>query len=375
MNVKVIHFGCGSLGMGLVVPFLSYLPKFNIYLSNRRHEDSALNHRNLLLREQKAYQLKQAEKIETVNFTDFFYFDEIEKLKELVTEDTALIITTALKETGVDANIGLFSDLLKTRIESGISKPVLFLACENAIDSETVKNKIKLHLQNNFKSDFEFPLQIIFCNCVVDKMCNSPRLSQNQVLVEAEYYDLWVIDELPIERAIYYAGSKLDDLGFIVKELKGYVTFTDMINYYVRRKKWIINSLHQTIALYAHEQNFPLIHKFVQTSFGTLIARKIADDVYTSYHFNENSYRYNIQDVRKYISDFLIRLQEFPSTTATALTRFKNGNTLEAFYTDFHRKTGENATKYYSHTEKRLQSIDIILLKIVEMIATKKYVE
>lgn len=371
MCAKVIHFGCGALGLGLSVPILKDLPNREIFLANRRNPNPEDNAKNEILRSQKSYNLICGDNTAVIDFTDFIYFDEFNKLEQLFLEDDFLFITTALKETGIKANLPLFSSLISLRNKSKIRKPLIFLACENAISSTDIEKLIKDHLKIDHKSAFQNP-EILFMDCVVDRMCNSPLIKNNAINVVVEDYCSWIVNPANIKRKLAYNDPNYVSLLGQINQLSDDLEMIYNIQFFVRRKKWIINAMHQMIALYAHYLDRNLIHLFVKSNGGKDIVSAIERDVLKMYLYNEENA--SEDEAIKYIKKFIERISNYPSLISTALTRFQDGSKLQEFFADFHRKTGEPALHYTLGTGEDLPAVNQILLIIVEMISKKKYV-
>lgn len=368
MCAKVLHFGCGALGLGLTIPILKDLPKVEIYLSNRRSDKEQYEY----LSSKKSYNYLCGLKKTVIQFDDFIFFDEFEKLKEIVLADDYLVITTALKETGIEANIELLASLISLRNQSKIRKPLLFIACENAICSSDVEKKIKDVLKINHRSNFRNP-EILFLDTVVDRMCNSPVFREGELTVLVEPYCSWIINPSHFKRKLVYNDPNyiylLDQFHNTLSED---VEFIYDLEFFRRRKKWIINSMHQILALHAHYTNQMLIHRFVRSTDGSKIVYKVANDVLRNYLFNESGA--SEEETIDYIKQYILRITNFPSLVSTALTRFNSEDKLPAFLTDFHRKTGEPALNYIDQTSYDLPSINHTLLMLTDMVSRKKYV-
>jgi mannitol-1-phosphate/altronate dehydrogenase len=371
MSETLLHFGCGALGLGLVVKEFYHLDgDVDIYVANRRSSDEESKNRNEILESRKHYFVREVGVDIPIKVKDFIFFDEEQRLIDVVTQDQIIYFTTSLKETGVEASLETIASLLLCREKATTDFQLLFIACENAISSTAIKQKIEFILTKRQGKPFTFSNKIMFVDCVVDRLCNQPLVDpKDNVIVLAENYWSWILDGNAIKKISRKSGQV--EVKKTLQSLPG-VEISDDLTTFVNRKKWIVNALHQAIALWAHDLNFRLISRYLETENGIRVLEGLASEIYQVFLSNEGNI--NSKDAFKYINKVKERLMDFPSNVRTALTRFEGPASLAPFFKDYNRKIGEPVLAYMSKTNKPLYYLPYILLRTTYMISQDRYV-
>jgi len=283
MSSTLIHFGSGSLGLGLVLSEFSKSPSTQIFLANRESSDENAIRRNSVLKERKHFYIRNSGFDSVIPISDFVSFNDTKQLNKLVLTDEIVFLTTALKG-GLEHCIPLIGDLVYARAISSIDFPLVVIACENAISSTELKEKIILYIKLTYNEQFSLRDNIFFLDSVVDRICNTPFIEKGNIIVTTETYATWIICIQPLcaSDALKYKNDILK----ILSQLNN-VTTTDKIDFYIRRKKWIVNGVHQLIALYAHSNNFYDVKDFLNTEAGINIMQSLCNEVKEVYLFNE----------------------------------------------------------------------------------------
>jgi len=368
MKPLLMHMGSGALGLGLVVSEFARHTQADVYILNRESGDEESRRRNTILKANKYFYLRSVGFDTPVRFNDLIYFDDIDAIKKLAVQKRPVFFTTSIKEYGIEASLKLIADIIYARHNANTRHPLVFIACENAINSLQVKNRVLKNLQIRFGSEFAITDNIIFLNCVVDRLCNSPVITHDNVIVDAEGYGSWIIDRTTM-RHMVQQDFILDTLSKCES-----VEIVDEIAFFVNRKKWIVNALHQMIALYAHVYKHQTVDRFVNTEIGSFILYKISQEIMKVYFFNQHNA--NVSETMAYLSEVRERLR-FPSLVSTALTRFKKGK-IEDFLADFYRKVGSPVINYmdeFEEEEKNLYFIPFILYQVTKLISEKDFLD
>ncbi len=364
MNVNLLQLGTGALGLGLIVPKFSAPDNTTVYLANRNNESS--ESKNNLLNAKRHYYLRTVGYDTAIRFAEFIYFNEIGRLTSIACEDKPVLLTTALKEYGVKNSLQLISRLIHARNTSGISKPLVFIACENAISSNSIKQGVVEILQEEYGTQYKLNENIIFVDCVVDRICNVPFVdSKDNVICKAEEYLSWTIDSRPLE------CESCTEIVSILKAIDGIELVSDL-DFYIRRKKWLVNSIHQIIALYSHATGYYKIDSFLRADGGDKILHSVCNEMYEIYTHNEP--HANPKETKRFIRILKNRLQNNSSNVYSALTRFTHEDKLPDFFRDFYRKVGEPTLKFMQETSKRMFFVPFILIKVTELISKKNFV-
>lgn len=377
MNVSLLHLGSGALGLGLVIPLMNNTKNIiDIYILNRKandNEDEKLM-RNETLTRDKCYHIKQKKghnsedtfQYTQINFKKFINFED-KILEDLVKEDRPIFITTALKETGVKQSISIISELIYQRASVEIKHPLFFIACENAIKSSEVETLINTYLEAQYKGDVKYTENIYFLDSVVDRLCNSAIIENNQVICQAERYGSWVIKISSITKKVH--RDLIQNILGQIPDIK----LVDEIDFYVNRKKWLVNSTHQLVSLATWMNGHYNIDSFLQTRQGELLLNRITSELLEIYMHNQKGA--NKFAAQEFMNSVKFRLCNEYSNVYTALTRFRSKQTLEGFFKDFHRKVGNPSINYKTKTLNPLFWTSLILLQTIELINEERYID
>jgi len=231
--MKHLHFGAGSLGLGLICP-LSAKAGNDVFVFNRRSEKE----KNVILSQSHRYKLRRHNSTETeeVKISGFLDYNQIDDFLHYLREESEpILITTALKEYGLNDSLSEIHKIL-----SGVSAKKYLIACENSISSDELFSMVQerfpeiAHEENN--------IQVV--NSVVDRICNKIKIDRQQNIV------------LPVEDfGRWYIEGQHDDLNALFSTFLNdncmAVTCHD-IDLQKQRKKIMVNAVHQSIALLTH---------------------------------------------------------------------------------------------------------------------------
>lgn len=369
MNCTLIHFGSGALGLGLVVPEFCSLNNVDIHIVNRINGSVQSQERNRILKKKKHYVLRTLGFDCFLKFKSFIEADDDKTLNSIINQERVTFVTTALKEYGIDEMLPTLSELLHQRNASDVKCPLVFIACENAITSTAIEVKIREFLRKKFGDDYKLSENIIFLDCVVDKICNKPMIDDVNVILRAEEYCSWVISDKNIKKLnndlhIEYIRNTLSTINV--------VSLVEDLDFYIRRKKWLVNSTHQLIALLAFSNNYYSVETFVESETGSFMLNGILDEIYDIYLANEpNAEKHQ---TRIFLDEVGSRLKNASFLVSTALTRFNHSQNLPSFFSDFQRKIGLPTEHYLLKTNQPIFWVPYTMLRVTDLISNNHYI-
>lgn len=367
--INHIHLGTGALGLGLTC-WATAQRDMNIYLVNRHKDGDA---RNDSIRRNKGYYVRNSgtKFEEKIQISGLYYSNvdsDVVDIENIIRDPKTVLLTTALKEGGVDAMAPLMARLLQARAESGVDSKLFFVACENAINSQEVK-RIFSHIDDeDLKNKIES--HVYFLNSVVDRICNKPAMEQDKVVVLCENYARWHIEKASDDRKHSLSINE------IFPHIDDSIRIESRLEPFVYRKKWIVNSAHLIIAMYAHYFDFERIDSFVlQNKSGSALFRLILEEIKQVFlHWNEDNYVFFSEErINRYVNAVHTRISTHPQSVSDATTRFKP-DTLVEFYKDLHRKISDPFIQFSEDEHKSLFYIPLIMSYITRLISTNKYV-
>jgi len=358
-----MHFGAGALGLGLVCPSISVGANIPSYVINRR---SLSDKRNELLKRNSAYRIVQSDKREMpVPLEEFLFLPEdSEKVKDLVRSQNTIILTTALKKSGLLESIDFITSIIAERVNAHTGEPMYILACENAVDTLWLKAQIISRLP----ADLSFRLDssaLHFARCVVDRICNKPTVIDGQVTVVCEPFSRWYIERI---------GGVTGQLENLLGTPE--VAFVDTLDDIIKLKKWVINALHLNIAICAHYHGYTMIDDYLQRDPGGAAHLVGMLDELESMFLNmpeDSRTGFATAEVRHHARTLFDRLMNHPQVVADATTRFKS-NQLPTFFEDYGRKVSFLYLESTAETGESFFWVPRSLFYVAEMIAKEDFV-
>jgi hypothetical protein len=207
-------------------------------------------------------------------------------------------------------------------------------------------------------------------DCVVDRICNKPALSSGQVQVFCEEFAEWIIESTPAAET---------DLGSIFsREQRNVVEFTNDLEFYIVRKKWIVNALHISVALATHSQNRAFINEYLNEIEGRTLLVGLAAEMETIFNFwlhREHPHApCSPHEISSFCQTTIHRLTVHPQTVLDSVTRLKRDQVF-SFIRDFHRKVVVPYLMYVrSNPNNRLQYVPYIIALADDLIAREHFV-
>lgn len=337
MAVRHFHFGAGALGLGLVIPTFFGRVEFSV-IANRASR--AGNMRLGTISAQKSFRLdvfsakgKKGNKSHTVPVEHAIDYETLAGHSTLNLDGVgAVVLTTALKRRGIEESIDALAGVSLAATSRSI--PVMLLAAENQVDSRFVHELLtKKHPQLK---------EVYAVRCVVDRICNKPA-------IDAAGSQPAVLSLLAEEFAkIYLNKADVEDLPQLLRDVldtnsQPVFEHVEDFEFVVNRKKWVVNSAHLLLGLYAHWSNYPTLHGFVE-SIPNIVDRLVDDVVKMSriaLRGETTSRKKVLPQDRKFAEALKGRLGRFPQFPHDVVTRFTGPDQLVDFFEDFHRKIAE----------------------------------
>jgi mannitol-1-phosphate/altronate dehydrogenase len=333
MEVINLHFGAGALGLGLVVPTFAEKVARRVVCNRTSPDglakiDSISKHRGyrLELLSESGVRAKSVSGVTAISYEQLPKYCENALLKA-----DAILLTTALKLKGLEASLDELAAVCAFAQKKQI--PLILLAAENQVDSKWVADAISKKIE---KTD-----GIFYIKCVVDRICNKPALIKNGnnrdfLSVFAEDFAEIYVDEADIESLPAWVAKFL-----IGKEkVKQIIRPTKNFEYIVNRKKWIVNSSHLLLALYAHWNRYPTINSFTE-DYPAIVDRLVGDVMRSSMIALQSGGASPAWEDIRFSMTLRKRLGKFPQVPYDAVTRFGGPESLFEFFKDFHRKVVE----------------------------------
>ncbi len=244
-----VHIGTGSLGLGLIGD-LANRARLNTCFVNRVSKEEY----HKILSEERSYILDVDGKPQTVAGFEVVTYPERapEQCRDVFANPDIFLITTAVKASNLDSSALVLAHGLQRRMETGCSKPLAVVACENIEDNSSyLKRKVEEELSRT-GDPHEVHRNVSFCDCVVDRMCVKPvpvnEGGSKKVRVQVESYLEWTIDDSNI------ADDKFRrELGHEIGQFEG-VRIAKRPFYQARakRKFWCMNAIDLYVSAYAY---------------------------------------------------------------------------------------------------------------------------
>lgn len=365
-----VHVGTGALGLGLVA-WLGSRAGLSVFLANRStgSSDSSLA-RSHLLRETHQYDVilpdPQAPP-ESVTFTELLFTDrDYDRFIAVVADRKTILLTTALKD-GVEPSIPLLAKAVAARVETAAQDPLYIIACENTLDSTKLSEAIRSSLPSGIDRS-KLERTVIFVPCMVDRLCNEPRLNPEtrRVQVKVEKFAQWILESLsrdpsPLEQALKKPRTR------------DYIDFVTNLAPFVRRKRWLVNGPHLLIALNASADRYERLDMYLQTmpSADQLLAALLEEAMES---FLAADRYFEPDKLREFNEHTRARFRDYPDLVGRILSRFTGPEQLHEFFKDFHRKVTEPAFEYIQWNQMPPPWTSHTLFLTTRLIANRRYV-
>ena len=220
--MEVFHFGAGSIGRGFIGKILSENSYNVTFIDVNEDIISQLN-------KDKQYTVEtvgENSKTETVKNVCGILSGDLEGIKRKAA-DTDLI-TTAVGANVLEIIAPTVAEIIKYRKNSGITRYINIIACENKLEASTfLKSKVENYLNEDEKEYME--MYAGFVNSAVDRLIPPRRIEGKEVTYTiVEDFNEWIADETLIKGSL---------------ELKGMIKKKDLTPY-IERKLFTVNTGH-----------------------------------------------------------------------------------------------------------------------------------
>lgn len=358
-----VHLGAGAFGLGFVVPLVR-LAGFETILANRARGSVVHHDRNVTIQQQGGYNLVLVGKIrrtEPVVISDFVFLDENrERFFAIVADPKTRLITTALRQ-GLLPSVPILADALAHRLENDTKETIHVVACETPTigDSLTLRSAILAHHPELMTREFD--QRISFVPCIVDRICNEPRLEKatGQVSVEAEEFAEWLLQ----------GHSSLENI-LVTVSTQQLISFVGNLAPFARRKTWLVNGPHLLIALRAFMQNRQFLDRFLSEKENAQLLTDILHEAREA--FLEVEPFFSLNDLTHYTRRIHARFSSFPDRTMRHLPRLAK-HRIHEFMTDFFKKCGAIQLPYGIKNKRVAYQTAITLLITSDLIAHGRY--
>lgn len=289
------------------------------------------------------------------------------QLDSIVCDKATVLFTTALKEYGLQGCAPAIRQLFLARAHAPSLPKLLFIACENSISSQEA---LDLVLEGADAADAAAVRSaVVPANCVVDRICNKPRMTGQHISVLCEDFATWHVESsLVVDQVLAPTGAVLPP-----------IIGVPSVQPYVVRKKWIVNALHLSIALQAHGENQLLLHEYLKRhSAGRLMFNGLAADFESifDYWIQRQGVRDQVfhgSEAQQYYASVRARISGHEQLVSDAVTRFR-GPQLLGFMKDFYRKVVDPYLYFAAGTGKTLSNVSHIIAFVDELIAKERFV-
>ncbi|ARU91021.1 mannitol-1-phosphate 5-dehydrogenase [Spiroplasma clarkii] len=226
--MKVVHFGAGNIGKGLILPILKASPQIKefIFVDN---DQNLVDH--LKTKRQINLELFTKDAKEDLKLTNF----QIISSSELFTQEGKTliqdvdIITTSVGQV----NLSKIVDSVKHVISIN-EKPKIIICCENG-------NRVSSYFKELLQVNDE---KISFVDCIIDRIIPNQNFLTANTLFAEKYYT-WICDNLQWPQTF----SKIQGL-----------TYVENLENEIEKKLCLLNGVHCAIAWYQFNQdNFEVV--------------------------------------------------------------------------------------------------------------------
>jgi hypothetical protein len=216
---------------------------------------------------------------------------------EVCDPETALL-TTSLGEAALDQFTPTLATMFAVRARRSPRKPLVVVACENRV------GPMFAALSQRFSGS-----AIRFLPTVVDRMCLPPHVQGGQAHVSTEEYGSWLVSDAPAAKPL--TGLVGDDGTFGV---------TRNIHRMRKKKRWLVNTPHLTVALHARQQGVPYIDDFVRGRGASILAGIQDECMQALMAYTTDFCADELLRINQHVAD---RLSSWPMPTDLVLRRLR----------------------------------------------------
>nr|MDT0519820.1 hypothetical protein [Streptomyces sp. DSM 41633] len=300
--MRHVHIGAGALGLGLIAQLTGAEHDIDVSVVQRAGGGSARKLESLArsLRYERVIASNKTHPDSWpschIGISEAFALESREELQRVICDPSCLLLTVALGEGGLDAQVPLLSSLLEKRAASPAGSPLCVIACENTVGEEY------LRLSRRSLDG------VVFVRCLVDRMCSLPTIGSDGVVrVETEDYGSWLIER------VQDGTEEIEDA---LSGVHG-VDFVDDLPRWRMRKRWLMNAPHLAAGIFAQNANNPHIDDYVNES--AAIFRAVQLECLEAFHVK--SPEMELDALRGYNEEIFGRVSSFPMLTRKVLRR------------------------------------------------------
>lgn len=249
-----VHFGAGNIGLGFIGLLLSQSGYDVKFVDVNEERVSLINERQSF----KVALASEAGETTIVKGVSAINGRDVEKVIEAIAE--ADIVTTAVGVSALPYLAGNIAEGIKRRIAAG-KKPLVVIACENAIGGSTilkghVLDKMDPELRERAESAAAFP------DAAVDRIVPLQQ-HEDPLQVTVEPFYEWVVDRSAMPADF--------------PDLEG-VHFVDKLEPYIERKLFTVNTGHCCTAYFGYLKGYDTIQLTMKDEAVVAIVRKALEE-------------------------------------------------------------------------------------------------
>lgn len=300
--MRHVHIGAGALGLGLIAQLTGTDHGIDVSVVQRAVGESAARLESLAsnLRYERVIASNKTARDSWpschVGISEAFALESREELLRAICDPDCLLLTAALGEGGLDAQVPMLSSLLEERAATSSSSPLCVIACENTVGEEYLRLS-RQALEG-----------VVFARCLVDRMCSPPTIGSDGVVrVETEDYGVWLIER--VQGATGEVEAALSDV-------QG-VDFVDDLPLWRRRKRWLMNAPHLAAGIFAWNADNPHIDDYVNAN--AALFRAVQFECAEAFH--ASSPEIELDELHDYNGEVFGRVSSFPMLTRKVLRR------------------------------------------------------
>jgi hypothetical protein len=300
--------------------------------------------------------------IESMRIQGFLYYDEIDKASH-ISHSEDILITTALKKDGVGQSIQKLLKLLEALHNNDRIQRIHIISCENALDSIELQELLESEVRSGYYGNVLERCK--FARSVVDWICNKPLIYDGFIELVCEKYANWTVESNNTELDVFFPRTHVD-----------IVHFKGELDPIIVRKKWLVNAVHLSIALFAHYEDELMVNDFVSHHpSGNGYLDGIIDEMRMMFQdWNiSNGRPFDDNEIYSYCLQVKNRISHHPQTVSDSTTRFKKDK-LFYFFADYHRKISDPALSFSKKGYVELFWIPLNLFTVTELISKQKRV-
>ena len=343
--MKHVHIGTGGLGLGLIGHISASLD-FDLWLvaHNSNNANTVAVNRALERSPAKMYSINHfGEEYELqISYAGLIYYDRSDflALMNLVADESTRLLTISI---GSDRykHIGeiLYACLLERR-KRRISEKIIVIVAENAYLSSDFLQSILNQNGSVVSIDRKRVLDklALFIDCVVDRICHSPKVKDDHVYVNTESYGKWILKK---RTEIVPMLNKIKKNPVAWQNFEQFVRISDDFEFERSAKLLMVNSAHALIAGYAYQRGKNrLDHYLSEDSEGRCVLEELVNELFelASSLYHKPKFE---TPLRSYKEETAVRFQKTPDEVDRILEKLLHGGNLLAFRLGMYEKLGK----------------------------------